>query len=96
MGDHQDAWSPNSAGGGARENVRRTVFAVGDEKQSIFSFQGAAPLAFADNRDHFKALLRRRAKPPSSYEKLDYSFRSGPVVLGAVDTVFASRRRFAD
>jgi ATP-dependent helicase/nuclease subunit A len=33
--------------GGARQNVRRTIFAVGDEKQSIFSFQGAAPRSFA-------------------------------------------------
>ena len=29
------------AGLGARDNVHRTVFAVGDEKQSIYSFQGA-------------------------------------------------------
>src|SRR4029079_19009115 len=32
--------------GGSRPNTRRTLFAVGDEKQSIFSFQGAAPEAF--------------------------------------------------
>ena len=34
------------AGGGARENIKRTVFAVGDEKQSIFSFQGASAARF--------------------------------------------------
>src|SRR6266571_1424048 len=33
------------AGAGARV-VKRTIFAVGDEKQSIFSFQGAAPREF--------------------------------------------------
>ena len=33
------------AGAGARANAKRTIFAVGDEKQSIFSFQGAAPRA---------------------------------------------------
>ena len=38
------------AGLGARDNVHRTVFAVGDEKQSIYSFQGAAPESFADSR----------------------------------------------
>ena len=35
-----------TAGAGARDGVTRTVFAVGDEKQSIFSFQGAAPREF--------------------------------------------------
>ena len=34
------------SGSGARE-VARTLFAVGDEKQSIYSFQGAAPTMFA-------------------------------------------------
>ena len=33
-------------GEGARDGVKRTIFAVGDEKQSIFSFQGAAPREF--------------------------------------------------
>ena len=33
-----------TAGAGARSDVERTIFAVGDEKQSIFSFQGAAPV----------------------------------------------------
>ena len=35
-----------TAGEGAREGLNRTVFAVGDEKQSIFSFQGAEPREF--------------------------------------------------
>ncbi len=39
-------------GEGAQERVR-TVFAVGDEKQSIFSFQGADPLEFDRNKRHF-------------------------------------------
>ena len=34
-----------TAGAGARE-VTRSIFAVGDEKQSIFSFQGAEPAQF--------------------------------------------------
>ena len=37
-------------GEGSRDDVIRTVFAVGDEKQSIYSFQGAAPESFAETR----------------------------------------------
>src|SRR5690606_25829407 len=33
-------------GASARGGVTRTIFAVGDEKQSIYSFQGAAPDSF--------------------------------------------------
>ena len=46
------------AGLGARE-VTRSIFAVGDEKQSIFSFQGAAPAQFEQNRRHFANKLGR-------------------------------------
>ncbi|HZQ14032.1 MAG TPA: double-strand break repair helicase AddA [Pseudolabrys sp.] len=73
--------------GGARDNVRRTLFAVGDEKQSIFSFQGAEPRSFAENRDHFKRLHEKSATP-FAIEKLHYSFRSASEVLLAVDAVF--------
>jgi ATP-dependent helicase/nuclease subunit A len=74
--------------GGARENVKRTLFAVGDEKQSIFSFQGADPRAFAANRRHFEALFRDSGAVFRE-ERLEYSFRSSPIVLDAVDAVFA-------
>ncbi len=79
--------------GGARENVRRTLFVVGDEKQSIFSFQGAAPRAFAENRDHFRR-LHEKSDAPFAVEKLDYSFRSAAQVLLAVDTVFRRPEAF--
>ena len=69
------------------------MFAVGDEKQSIFSFQGAAPLAFAENRRHFAALFKD-AETVFAEERLEYSFRSGPPVLSAVDTVFARQEAF--
>ena len=39
-----------TTGEGARDGVMRTIFAVGDEKQSIFSFQGAAPREFDARR----------------------------------------------
>jgi len=76
--------------GGARENVKRTIFAVGDEKQSIFSFQGAAPRAF----DEMRRLFERQFSAPSlgfRHVRLHHSFRSGINVLGSVDRVFATR-----
>jgi ATP-dependent helicase/nuclease subunit A len=65
----------------------RTVFAVGDEKQSIFSFQGALPTWFSATR---RALgeKARNASAGWSEPQLHLSFRSVPVVLQAVDEVF--------
>jgi ATP-dependent helicase/nuclease subunit A len=65
----------------------RTIFAVGDEKQSIFSFQGAVPTEFAKNRDHF-ARAHRDADMNFVFAQFKHSFRSGPNVLEAVDAVF--------
>ena len=79
--------------GGARDNVRRTLFAVGDEKQSIFSFQGAVPHKFAEMREHFRA-LHETSDAPFATEKLDYSFRSAVGVLDAVDAVFKQPTAF--
>ncbi len=73
--------------GGARPNVPRTVFAVGDEKQSIFSFQGAAPKAF----DEMRRLFASQFDTPEQgwrYLRFHHSFRSGENVLGSVDRVF--------
>ena len=42
-----------TAGSGARSGRLRTVFAVGDEKQSIYGFQGAEPRIFGEMRDLF-------------------------------------------
>ncbi|GEO82585.1 double-strand break repair helicase AddA [Pararhodospirillum oryzae] len=68
----------------------RTVFAVGDRKQSIYGFQGADPQAFDDARDHFKdrveALGGRFETVP-----LNLSFRSTRPVLDAVNKVFAQK-----
>ncbi|MCW5731492.1 MAG: double-strand break repair helicase AddA [Alphaproteobacteria bacterium] len=75
------------AGEGARERGR-TLFAVGDEKQSIYSFQGAEPAMFGRMRDHFETAARD-ADLPWRAVGLDRSFRSSPAVLAAVDRVFA-------
>ncbi|MCA6118258.1 double-strand break repair helicase AddA [Bradyrhizobium sp. WSM 1738] len=76
-----------TSGAGAREDVVRTVFAVGDEKQSIFSFQGAAPREFDLRR---RALQRKFEGAGLKFDPVSftYSFRSGPAILHAVDQVF--------
>jgi ATP-dependent helicase/nuclease subunit A len=76
-----------TSGVGARDGVVRTVFAVGDEKQSIFSFQGAAPREFDLRR---RALQRKFEGAGLKFDPVSftYSFRSGPAILHAVDRVF--------
>ena len=73
------------------EGVRayeRTIFAVGDAKQSIYSFQRAEPAAFAAMRAHFQARAQA-ARQAWERVNLDVSFRSTGAVLTAVDAVFA-------
>lgn len=74
------------AGDSGREKTR-TLFAVGDEKQSIYSFQGAVPAYF----DHMRRTFSNRAGEAQQEfhsVNLQLSFRSTPDVLGAVDEVF--------
>jgi len=75
-----------TAGKGARD-LKRTIFAVGDEKQSIFSFQDAAPKQFALMRRHFERAHRDGGLDFVARE-FKHSFRSGASVLAAVDEVF--------
>ena len=82
-----------SAGAGARR-MPRTLFAVGDDKQSIFSFQGADPKIFAEVADEFETAFKG-AELPWRQVKLRASFRSGPAILEAVDIVFKSPRAHA-
>ncbi len=70
----------------------RTVFAVGDEKQSIYGFQGAAPHMLAESGARFAAEVRAAGKPWEDVA-LTLSFRSTRPVLDAVDQVFADPQR---
>ncbi|HZP19393.1 MAG TPA: double-strand break repair helicase AddA [Bauldia sp.] len=81
------------AGRGASE-ATRTLFAVGDEKQSIFSFQGAVPARFAQVRGE----LGRQARAAGlgwTEPQLHLSFRSVPPILAAVDKVFGRPPAYA-
>ncbi|RMF35685.1 MAG: double-strand break repair helicase AddA, partial [Alphaproteobacteria bacterium] len=71
------------SGEGARP-AGRTLFAVGDLKQSIYSFQGADPAVFAE----MKQRVARRLEGLGSElheAALEHSFRSAPAVLRVVD-----------
>lgn len=74
------------AGQGAREDTR-TLFVVGDEKQSIYSFQGADPAIFVNEGDRIEQLT---SATDQAFRRpgLNVSFRSAPEILRAVDRVF--------
>jgi len=76
------------AGEGARGGLTRTMFAVGDRKQSIYSFQGADPREF-DNQAGLYETLISNARGEFREVPLEHSFRSSELVLRAVDLVFA-------
>ena len=79
------------SGSSETEQKRRTLFMVGDFKQSIYAFQGTDPTRFHEAREMF----RRRAEDLSEAERatefLDLSiaasFRSAQPVLNVVDAV---------
>jgi ATP-dependent helicase/nuclease subunit A len=63
----------------------KTFFAVGDEKQSIYSFQGAQPEKFVDKIQDYVD------DPNAASVRMRMSFRSAPQVLRVVDAVFADK-----
>ncbi|MEM9267886.1 MAG: UvrD-helicase domain-containing protein, partial [Pseudomonadota bacterium] len=73
--------------GDSAQTRSRTVFVVGDEKQSIYSFQGAQPDAFG----HMKTWFSEALTPLDDVLQdcaLLYSFRSAAPILKTVDAVF--------
>lgn len=75
------------AGTGARD-IRRTLFVVGDEKQSIFSFQRAAPDRFREKRAAFQKIVEDAGETWKAVP-MEISFRSTSAVLDFTDAVFA-------
>lgn len=74
-------------GDSAAADRPRTLFAVGDQKQSIFSFQGADPEVFVEAGRQY-AFSAKAAHFEITPVPLRYSFRTLPNVLNAVDEVF--------
>ena len=66
------------------------MFAVGDRKQSIYSFQGADPQEFERMRKHFAAKKTKQ----NEFEEvnLEVSFRSTAAILDAVNCIFAEEK----
>ncbi len=77
------------AGSGARDDDSRTIFAVGDEKQSIYSFQGAAPEEFGAMGAKFRELAEACGQKWRDVP-LNLSFRTVTPILEAVDDVFST------
>ncbi len=69
------------------QNAERTLFVVGDEKQSIFSFQRASPEKFETMREFFKEKIQSAEKKFDPIQ-FNISFRSAPAILSFVDHVF--------
>ena len=80
-----------ATGEGARMDRERTVFVVGDKKQSIYSFQGADPAAFDQMKAHFDGAHKAIGKP-FEITSLDHSFRSSQAILSVVDQTFINDR----
>lgn len=75
-----------TAGEGARTDRSRTIFVVGDKKQSIYSFQGADARRFDTTADEFAEKLKGAGT--LARKELVHSFRSSPAILSAVDKTF--------
>ncbi|WP_154764754.1 double-strand break repair helicase AddA [Paracoccus lichenicola] len=76
-----------TSGAGAHDRPR-TLFVVGDPKQSIYSFQGADIAVFEAMRDRFRQDFEA-VRQPMQQRGLAHSFRSSPAILSLVDTVFS-------
>ncbi len=77
-----------SGEGRVREAIERTLFVVGDFKQSIYRFQGAAPEQFLAMHRALREQARN-AKRTWRDVTLDVSFRATEGVLEAIDRIFA-------
>src|SRR5690606_2676669 len=76
----------------AGDDSGRTVFAVGDEKQSIYSFQGARPERLRQEAQVYHGLVTDSGGTFEPVE-LATSYRSTEAVLKFVDEVFATPER---
>ncbi|SDE64355.1 double-strand break repair helicase AddA [Limimaricola pyoseonensis] len=81
-----------ASGEGAQPERNRTIFVVGDKKQSIYSFQGADPEGFDRMQEHFRTRLEAAGSGLNRLD-LEHSFRSSEAILRAVDATFVGPHR---
>jgi ATP-dependent helicase/nuclease subunit A len=79
--------APFFEGAGVRDEIDRTIFAVGDEKQSIFGFQRAAPEKFRQ-AEQLYSLKAAAARKRFESIPMTISFRSAASILALTDKVF--------
>lgn len=82
------------SGSGTHENapLPPSVFAVGDYKQSIFSFMGAEPASFKAAKNHYQQILLAQSQQ-LVVRAFRTSFRTAQPVLSFVDRVFVQERQ---
>ncbi len=71
----------------AADPRNRTLFIVGDSKQSIYSFQGADPAVFTQMQQDLRTFAKMSEKKWEDVD-LNVSFRSTPEILTLVNAVF--------
>lgn len=75
------------SGESSSPDKNRTIFVVGDEKQSIFSFQGADVESFTKMNNHLRQKMAEGGKKFENVN-LEISYRSAGEILDIVHAVF--------
>ena len=66
----------------------KSIFIVGDEKQTIYSFQGADPLTFTKVKSFYSKKLKSVGSNLIDLD-LNKSYRSSPLILNYINKVFS-------